>query len=211
MSATAPSTVRTLRGDRRTAVMAAAIVLGLVGGGALVLRSTDAVFTANVENGPNEWSAASVAISSDLAATVMFSPTTDGTLVPGAPVLRKCIEVRYTGDSVAPVKLFASALNDSATTPTLGSSLNLVIEEGTGTAGVNCAGWVSGASIYTGTVAGFAADHSSYATGAGTWTTPAGAQNRMYRFSVSLPSNASSNLQGATMDASFTWETQLGS
>lgn len=208
---TATPAIRPTQSNRRTAVVAGAIVLGLVGGGALVLRSTDAVFTDTAVNGPNTWQVASVQLDTDLGATVMFDVAEDGTLAPGQ-TLQRCIEVQYTGDRAVPVELYASAFTDSGTTPTLGSSLNLTIEEGTGTAAIDCSGWTgSTATVFTGTLAGFATAHNSFATGAGSWTTGSAPEDKLYRFTVALPSNASTNLQAATLSASFTWEAQLGS
>lgn len=206
-----PGTTRALGVTPRTTVVAAAMVVGLVGGGALVLRSTDAAFTDTAVNGPNTWEVASVQLDTDLAATVMFDAAVDGSLVPGQ-TLTRCIEVQYAGDRAAPVELYSSSFTDSGTTPTLGSTLTLKIEEGTGTAGVNCAGWTAAtATVFDGTMAGFNTAHNSFATGAGSWTTGAAPENKLYKFTVTLPSNASTNLQAATLSASFTWEAQLGS
>lgn len=191
---------------QRTAIVAAALVVGLVGGGALVLRGTEAVFTANVTNGSNTWAAGSVGISTDLAATVMFS-SSDDKLVPNTTINR-CIELNYTGDVAAAVKLYTSASTD---TDGLGAALTFTLNEGTGTAGADCAGFTPATQLYTGSLATFLATKNSYANGVSSWTPSSSGTKKMYRFTVTLPSGASSSLQGAVATATFRWEAQAGS
>ncbi|MGY4645336.1 hypothetical protein [Cellulomonas sp. URHB0016] len=205
MSGTAPK-----ESTRRTTVMAAAVVVGLIASGGLVLRSTEAVFSANVTNGSNSWNTGSVAISTDLAGVVMFDSAVgkDGKMKPGT-VLTKCIQVSYTGDVAANVKLYTSVSAENGT-PGLLNDLTFEINEGTGTPAANaaCTGFTPGTVIQGGLptdkLSAFTAK-TTYASGVSTWA-PTGPATKMYRFMVTMP--AASTLQAAGATATFKWEAQ---
>jgi hypothetical protein len=197
---------------RRTAVVAAAVVVGLIGGGGLVLRGTEAVFSAEVTNGSNSWNTGTVAISTDLTGTAMFDSAVgkDGKMIPGQ-TLTKCIEVTYSGDVAATINLYTSA---SSETPVGGlitgaatEALDIEINEGSGTpaADAACTGFTAGTDIQApGKLSAFTAK-STYASGISNWAAPAtGTRKKMYRFKVTLPSTSTQMGAGAT--ATFKWE-----
>ncbi|MDP9398640.1 MAG: hypothetical protein M3P96_12860 [Actinomycetota bacterium] len=94
--------------------------------------------TATTANGPNTWSAGTVAISDDDTGSAMFTATA---LRPN-DTGNKCILVTYNGSLAASVKLYAAA------TGTLGTYLDLTVQKGTGGSFANCTGF-TGAAIYT--------------------------------------------------------------
>ena len=82
------------------------------------------------------------------------------------------------------------------------------MNRGSGGSFGDCTGFSSVQTVYTGTLAGFVAAHSSFANGAGSWAPTGGApaDNMTYQFVVTLQDN---NLaQGLTTTATFTWEAQ---
>jgi hypothetical protein len=193
------------RADRRTstAVVAAAISLGLVASGVLVWRGTEAVFTATTGNPANSWNTGSVTLTDSDAGTALFSLTN---LAPGVGADR-CINVTY-GGTLTPqaVKLYASGYTNSADA-SLGTNILLTITEGAGVtpAAPDCTGFVAdGAATYSGTLGGFGAK-TTYAAGVGAWVPTTNAKVRTYRIGYEVLSTAG---QGQTAGLTFVWETQ---
>lgn len=191
------------RADRRTssAVVALAVALGLVGSGALVWRGTEAVFTAQTENGPNSWQTGSVEITDNDGATALFALPKVG---PGVGTDR-CINVTYAG-SLTPkgVKLYAKGYTNSAD-GTLGTNVRLTISEGTGTIGatLDCTNFSGGTVIYNGTLAGFGA-LTDWESGVGAWV-PTTGQTRAYKIGYEVLPDAG---QLQTTRLTFVWEAQ---
>lgn len=141
-----------------------------------------------------------VELSDSDAGTAMFGGET---LLPGEP-LDRCIEVNYAGDDdPAPVRLYAAA-----TSGALAPYLELTIDMGSAAAGVfgGCGSFSASANVYTGTLADFAATHSSYAAGLFTWNPSAAQESRAFRFRVAVQDVPAAS--GKSASFGFTWRTE---
>ena len=103
----------------------------------------------------------------------------------------------------------------AATTKALASDIALTVTQGTGGSFGSCTGYTpltTGASVYTGTLAGFASTASSFATGVGTWNTAgataANPETRTYQLTYSVRTETTNDTQGGTAAIGFTWEAQ---
>ena len=79
----------------------AAVPAALLLSGAMVFQSSQAAFTASTSNGPESWSAGTVALTDDDATSVIVSATN---LRPGSTVT-KCINITYSGSLATQVRL----------------------------------------------------------------------------------------------------------
>lgn len=196
----------------------ATVLSGIVVSSATILKTSIAAFSATTSNGANTWSSGQLTLNTGSpAASIMFLSGTDGP-VAGGQVLQKCITINYDGSWTGTnVKLYGTAGAQTA----LGQYLNLVVEEGTATSttGGSCTSFTTGTTITTGKKlkngvgTGFLDDHSSYATGVGSWSTTdtdgatAGVQDsKAYRFTVTVDSD--NDAMGKQAEATFTWEVQ---
>jgi hypothetical protein len=180
---------------------AVGVLVGCALTSTMVVRTTQAVLTSTTATQPNSWTTGGAALSNDgaVAATAVFSQANDS-LLSGGQTVTKCIAVKYTGNSPALVKLYASGVGGS-----LASYLDLKIETGTGTAN-DCSNFVPGATLFSGnTVAGFGTANSSFANGLGPWNATVNA-SLTYRFSVTVQNVAGA--QNGTASAVFNWEAQ---
>jgi hypothetical protein len=175
--------------QRRTFWILLAVMPLIITG--LVVRTTQAAFTATTDSQNNQWSAGTVTLTSDANGSAVFSPTL---LVPGNTG-SACVTVAYGGNVPAGVKLYVSSLAGN-----LGTYLTFTVTEGTGGA----CGSLTGTSVLygPGTLAAFAAAHGSSANGVSTWQ-PGGAASRIYQFDWTLQDNNLAQSQTAT--ATFTW------
>jgi hypothetical protein len=187
--------------DARLAGFTAAAVLGLSLSGVLVLKGTEAAFTASTQNGANSWSSGSVAISDNDSGTALFSATN---LAPGATATR-CITLSYTGTVASLVRMYATSPTGGA----LAGDLDLVISTAlpsNGNADPTCAGsYGAWTQVWSGTLATFNG-FTSYAAPvplAPAWT-PASAGLRSYKIQYTL--NSGSTQQSANTQTTFTWE-----
>ena len=151
---------------------------------------------------PAEQPALVVALSDSDEGTAMFAGGTP--LSPGASTGR-CIEVTYTGEGeeMSPVLLYAAA-----TSGDLAPYLDLTIDigpAGNGTFG-NCADFTASGTLFQGTLAEFAATHSSYATGRPTWRPSAAEETRAFRFQVAVQDVPAA--AGRSVSFGFTWRTE---
>jgi len=110
-----------------------------------------------------------------------------------------CIEVTYTGSIVgadlAGLNLYG------ASSGALAAELDLDVQRSA--AGGSCAAFASAATVYSGALSSLGTD---FATGAAGLTPSAANETVAYQFSVTLPSTTTDAVQGASGDASFTWE-----
>jgi hypothetical protein len=165
---------------------------------------TFSAFSATTVNPGNVFAAGTVSISDNDAGAAMY---TIANATPLNPVVR-CIEVTYIGSLAADVHVYSSAIG------AIGPFVDLTIDKGTGTTVFpNCAGFVPDASpnVYTGTLGGFAAAHSDFATGSQAFPGVQTAWNQndvvVYRFTLTLQNNPAA--AGTTSGLhSFTWEAQ---
>lgn len=182
---------------RPSALLVVTVALAILIASGITYRATSAAFTASTSTGTNTFTAGSVALTNSSSASALF---TVGGLVPGNTGER-CVTVDYTGDVNAGIKLYGSA------TGSLGTHLNLVVQESTTAATPDCTGFTAGTTIITGVMNTVLGTYNNYATGAGTWAVT-GAQSRSYRVTYTLPSGASNAAQGTSVNMTLTWEAQ---
>lgn len=184
------------------AIQLAAVALSFVLIALLVLTSSRAAFVAQNDNLTNQVTAAAVDLTDNDSGTAMFANVTG--LMPSTDVDR-CIDVTYTG-SVDPtaVLLYANA----APTGTLAPYLDLTVDVGadTGDPFRTCTGFAPSATVYTGTLATFAASHGAYAAGLSTWDPVGSPETRTFRFRISVQDDAAA--EGLTSTFGFSWETR---
>lgn len=194
----------TVRGARASARSVAIAVGsgGLIGAllcTGMVWQTSTAMFTGSTGTS-GTWAAGNVAMTDDDAGRAVFDSSQDG-LLTAYQTLTRCIRVTYTGSIVSgtQVRLYAAASG------ALAGQLNLTVDEGTGGAFGNCTGFTATtAGLYTGTLAGFAASSSSFATGVSTWAPAGTPSTRTYRFTMTVPNTSAA--QSGTATGSFTWE-----
>lgn len=169
----------------------------------LVLQASYAAYSSTTSDGTNTWATGSVVLTDDDAGSAMFTATG---LKPGSTGTR-CIVVTSNGSLPSAVKLYGNGLS---TTNGLSGQIDLTITQGTGGSFGSCTGFTpqaSGASVYSGTLAGFTA--TGYAGGLGTWT-PTGSpgETRTFQFAYTVRSSAPDSTQNGTAAVSFVWEAQ---
>ena len=193
---------------RHTAWVAGLAAAGLVT--LLVLRTSQAVFTASIQNTNNSLEAGNVVLE-DGGASTLFNVTA---MEPGQQEVR-CITVTYSGSIPDPstVKLYSGGYTN-APMPVgatgIDQYLNLTVDEGSlGTAG-DCSTFTSSSTIVSGTtLQGFATASSDYATGAGTWDPSSTPESRTYRFTFELDAGTPNTEQDAGVSSVvFAWEVQ---
>ncbi|ROS61315.1 hypothetical protein EDF38_0402 [Frigoribacterium sp. PhB160] len=181
------------------------VPVALVVSGVLVSSASYSAFSATTQNPTSNWTAGSVVLADDDSNAALFTVTN---IKPGASG-SNCIKVTSTGSLPSNVVLYGTG--GTPATP-LGSALTLSVDQGTGGGFGSCTGFAAdatGGSVYSGTVAGFAAARTNFATGAVPWTTTgAASESKVYRFTWSLPAGAANSLQSATTSLGFTWEAQ---
>jgi predicted ribosomally synthesized peptide with SipW-like signal peptide len=181
-------------------VLLSLLVVGILGGVAVV--GTLSAFSATTSNADNSFAAGTVTLADNDSGAVLYSVSNQK---PGVSTV-KCIKLTYTGSLDADVKLFTpSSVNASA------QYINLTIEKGTSDTSTfpNCGTFTAQSTIYTGTLATFAATKNSYANGIlafpGSQTAWAPNDTLVYRFTLSVQDDNAA--QGASSGLhSFTWE-----
>ncbi len=201
------------RGGRGLAVVASAVVFGMVASGLLVWKGTQAVFSGTTNNASNSWTAGTVTLTND--ATNYNSGTGTGNamftvsgMVPGDSG-SNCLTINYTGNVLTAVKLYATSVSDAGS---MAQYLTLTVQEGTGGGYGNCTGFtpsVSGQPIYNGDLSTFDTTKTNYSSGVGTWA-PSSASSTVYKFSWTFSSSAPSSIEGASTSTTFKWEAQAG-
>lgn len=184
------------------ALQLCAVALSFILVALLVVTSSRAAFNAQTENSPNQVSTAAIDLTDNDAGTAMFANVTG--LLPG-PTVDRCIDVIYTG-TVNPTAVLLYAT--SAPSGGLSAYLNLTVDVGPDTADGfgTCTSFTSTATLYTGTLAGFATAHSGYGTGLSTWDPVGSPETRTFRFRVSVQDDQAA--EGQTSTFGFTWETR---
>ena len=176
--------------------------IALLASSAVVWKASYAAFSATTSNGVNNWKAGQVTLTDDDLGSAMFNANN---LKPGSTGT-KCIVVTSNSTLAGNVKLYGTGFG---TTNGLASSLDLVIDEGTGGTFNNCLGFVPTVNDFTGTMAGFSATHTNFASGAGAFAvagTPP--ESKTYRVTWTLNAAAPSSVQNGTANGTFTWEIQ---
>lgn len=183
----------------------AAAVAGLIVSAAVIWQASYSSFSSTTSNPTNNWSAGTVVLSDDDSDTALFNAAN---LKPGATG-SKCIAVASNGSLASTVKLYGTG---AATTNGLSTYLNLTVTQGTGGGFGTCTGFTplgTGASVYSGTVAGFATAATDFATGLGSWApSGTGTESRTFRFVYTLDAATPNTVQAGTATIGFTWEAQ---
>jgi hypothetical protein len=176
-------------------VPVAAATAGLVLCSTMVLRTSEALFSATTGTPSQSWQTGSVAISDDDGGTATFDTAVDG-LLTGGQQLQKCITVTYSGSlaSSASVELYGTSSG------TLAPYLNLAIDRGTGT----CGAFTVQQALFSGTLSGFGAAATDYDTGVGPWAPGTTGASTLYRFTVTVQNVAAAQSKSAA--GTFTWE-----
>ncbi|OIH92712.1 MULTISPECIES: hypothetical protein [unclassified Curtobacterium] len=189
----------------RRAVALAVVPTAVLASGLIIAQASYAAFSATTSNGPDSWSAGSVALSDDDSDTALFAATG---LKPG-DTQTSCIVVTSTGSLPSTVRLYGTG---PMTTNALSSSLNVSVTQGTGGTFGNCSGFTplsSGASVWSGTLADFGTTATKFSNGVGTWrTTGASSESRTYQVTVALDAATPNSAQNGTARIGFTWEAQ---
>jgi len=158
-----------------------------------------AAFTATTSNTGNSIQSGTVAISDTDAGVAMYVLTN---IAPGASNQR-CIRVTFTGSLPSTVHLYRS------NTVTNGASFNLLVERGSGLSAAYpaCTGFVSAATVYTGTLGGLG---TTYATGpdakGSTWNTGNQVDYRFTITAVDDPTPNAHTVASASGSHDFIWE-----
>ena len=177
-----------------------AVVASLVFVTFVTVSASRAAFSATTTNTSNTATAAGLTLTDDDSASALFTLTD---MTPGNTFTR-CIALTYTGATnlTQPVTLYRNA---APTGTGLEQYLDLTIDIGTGGNNTSCTGFTSTSQIYTGTLATFLTNRTSYANGLNTtWTPSATPQTRTYRFTLAVQDNNAA--QALTTGFGFTWE-----
>ncbi len=183
-------------------VQLGALALTFIAVSVLVVTSSRAAFGAQNDHVNKHVSAPAVDLADNDSGTAMFENVTG--LMPGATVDR-CIDVTYTG-TVDPTAVLIYA--SGAPTGTLAPYLDLTVEVGADTAAGfrDCAGFAASSTVYSGTLAAFAAGHGTYAAGLSTWDPAASPDTRTFRFRLAVQDVTAA--EGLTSTFGFAWETR---
>ena len=176
------------------------LAVGLLGGVAVV--GTLSAFSSTTTNSDNSFAAGTVVLTDNDSGGVLYSVSNQK---PGVDTV-KCIELTYTGSLDADVKLYTPSTVDASS-----QYINLTIEKGTSDTSTfpDCGTFTAESTIYSGTLAGFAAASNSYANGIlafpGAQTAWAQNDTLVYRFTLSVQDDNAA--QGASSGLhTFTWE-----
>ena len=200
---------------RRAAARGVVPFVGLLAAGLLVYQGSYAAFSATTVNNADVWTAGTLTLQNN-GGTAVYAVTTSATfnelgLKPGSGAT-KCITVKNTSSTAGNLKLYRSALADSA--PSLGAQIQVTIDAAPVAADVlsGCAGFpVAGLTSITSGVAltalptSYAAAVPSVAVGSGTQLV---AYRIAYTFATTGTTVGDNALQGKTVTAAFTWELQ---
>jgi len=171
----------------------AAVPVGLVLSGVLVLGFSHSAFTASTTNANNSWSTGSLDIGTNLTQT-MFSHSAntykndrDQLMVPGK-VITSGVTVTYTGNVKGDVRVYSSAIADK----TLSDKLNLKITDNASN------------TLFNNTLSNFSLLGGWSGSSATSWKPTTSGAQKTYTFTVTAAADAPGD---ATVGAvTFTWE-----
>ena len=193
--------------SNRSKVLRTLLVLGIVA--CIAGAGVFSAFSSQTDNPGNVITAGTVKLEDNDGGSALYTITG---AKPG-DTKTSCIKVSYVGSLASTVKLFTPS-----TIGELGPYVNLKVEAGTQASGTfpSCEGftvYTTGGTVYEGTLAAFATEHNTYATGISTFPT---GQTKwelnnsvVYRFTATLASSAPEAAQGKTTGTHlFRWEAQ---
>lgn len=204
----APGTHDHDRRDRLGAILVAGIV-GLALVAVMITRTSQAVFTAAVDNSGNYFHGGTVTLGDDDAGAALFQIDA---MDPGESYTN-CINVEYTGSITSPsaVKVYAGP-DPLVQSGNLADHIELTVERGTSdsTGFGDCTNFaVEATPLAAVTLTDFHANHTEYGNGVGTWTPTGTPETRTYRITAELLESVPDSEEGATVDdVTFVWEIQ---
>lgn len=181
-------------------VRLAAAIASLLLVATLIIRTTEAAFTANTDNTGNNWASGQVLLEDNDGTSAMFDTTRDGVWYPGKTVSH-CITVTYRGNvptTASGVTLGAVTSGDAG----LLGALDVTVQRGdsAGAFGSDCA-LVNASGVYSGTLAGF----TTPTAGSSPWAPSADGNATTYEFTVTLNPAADDAVASKVAGAAFTW------
>jgi predicted ribosomally synthesized peptide with SipW-like signal peptide len=193
--------------SNRSKVLRTLLVLGIVA--CIAGAGVFSAFSSQTDNPGNVVTAGTVVLADNDGGTALYAMTA---AKPGESTT-SCVKVSYTGSLPATVKV-----STPSTIGELGTSVTLKIEPGTQTTSTfpSCTAFTpdSGGALFEGTLAAFAAEHSSFANGvtdfpgtsATKWVTN---DSVVYRVTATLSAAAPESAQGKTTGTHILrWEAQ---
>lgn len=169
--------------------------------------ATFSAFSSTTDNSGNSFAAGTVYISDNDAGSALYSVSNK---TPGVPTAG-CIKLTYTGSLAATVKLYTTS-----TIGALGTYVDMTVEKGTQSgspAFPACTGFTPESTVFTGTLANFAATKNSYANGVsafpGSQTQWNNNDTLVYRVTLTLQDDAGANGGASPLSTglhAFTWE-----
>jgi len=193
--------------SNRTKVLRTLVVLGVLA--CIAGAGVFSAFSSQTDNPGNVVTAGTVKLGDNDEGSALYALTA---AKPGDSQA-SCIKVTYTGSLDANVRIYTPS-----TIGELGSSVNLKVEPGTQTTPSfpSCSGFTpdSGGPLFEGTLAAFATEHNSFATGVadnpGTVATKWATNDAVvYRVTATLSASAPDSAQGKTTGAHIIrWEAQ---
>lgn len=193
--------------SNRTKVLRTLLVLGIVA--CIAGAGVFSAFSSKTDNPGNIVTAGTVELEDNDGGSALYAMTA---AKPGESKA-SCIKVTYKGSLPATVKLFTPS-----TIGELGPQVNLKIEAGTATSSTfpSCEGFAAfgtGGILFEGTLAAFATEKNSFATGISTFPTGATKwetnNSVIYRVTATLSASAPDTAQGkSTGTHILRWEAQ---
>jgi hypothetical protein len=197
------------KGVVRRALKYGVLPLSLLAAGGVVWQASYAAFSATTSNAGNNWTAGTVTLTDDDAGTARFV----GTNIVPAQTDTKCITVSTTSNVLGVVKMYlASKTVTPPTTGTLDQYLKFTVKQGTG--GSFTADTTGGTIVNSQSLAAIAAANTSYANGAGSWTTTSTTgESKTYQIqwtfdTTGLTQSQVDALQAQAASVNFVWEMQ---
>ncbi len=194
----------------RVGVAVAAVLVAVLGSGALIWSASGAAFSATTSTPASAWAAGSVRLTDDDGGTALF---TAAGLKPGQTIVN-CIKATYAGSVPAAVRLYATRAGETSGSGGTGllPFVHLTVEEGTGGA-YGCGGFTGAATVWDaaahpGAASGVLGDFpATYAQGlpSGPASWVAG-DFRVYRLTLTVDGAIPDAAQGASAAVAFTWE-----
>lgn len=203
-----PATAHSHDRRDRIGVIVIAGIVGLALVAVMITRTSQAVFTASVDNTGNYFNGGTVTLGDNDAGAAMFQVDA---MDPGQSYT-SCINVEYTGSITSPsaVKVYSGPA--PLESGNLGDHIQLTVERGTSTSTTfgDCGTFtVEATPLSAVTLSAFYTNHTDYTTGVGTWTPTGTPETRTYRVTATLLESVPDTEEGATIsDVTFVWEIQ---
>ena len=193
----------------RTKLLLSLVIVGAVA--SLAAFATFSAFSSTTTNDGNSFAAGTVYLTDNDAGSALYNVSGKK---PG-DTAQGCIKLTYAGSLASTVKLYTTSSIGS-----LGQYIDMTVEKGTQSGSPtfpSCTGFTadSGGTIYTGTLANFAATKTSFASGVSAFPGSQAQWNQndtlVYRITLTLQDNNTANGGASALSTgthSFTWEAQ---